>query len=64
VARLLADAEGLVGVGIGAEAGGQEEILVLVQSTDCDAARLAPPRCEGCRVRVEVSGKPRRQHTV
>lgn len=60
LARMLADAPGLVGVGIGADEGGGPEILVLVREEGCEAARRAPAEHGGCRVRVEVSGPPRR----
>ncbi len=61
VARRLEGAQGLVGVGIGSDAGGRKEILVLVTERGCEAERLAPREEGGCCVRVEVSGPPRRQ---
>lgn len=61
LARTLASADGLVGVGIGARPGGEFEILVLVREPGCEAALRAPRTHLGCPVRVEISGPPRRQ---
>lgn len=61
LARRLEGSGGLVGVGVGAGPGGGFELLVLVLDAGCQAARRAPASHQGCMVRVEVSGKPRKQ---
>jgi hypothetical protein len=61
LARRLEEADGLVGVGIAAGAKGDLELLVLVRAAGCEAEQQAPPSHQGCPVRVEVSGRPRKQ---
>jgi hypothetical protein len=61
LARRLEEADGLVGVGVAARAKGELELLVLVRAAGCEAERQAPASHQGCPVRVEVSGRPRKQ---
>ena len=61
LARRLEETDGLVGVGIAAGAGGELELLVLVRAAGCKAEQQAPASHQGCPVRVQVSGQPRKQ---
>jgi hypothetical protein len=61
LSRRLEEADGLVGVGIAARAKGELELLVLVRAAGCEAERRAPASYQGCPVRVEISGRPRKQ---
>jgi hypothetical protein len=61
LARRLREADGLVGVGIATRAKGEIELLVLVRAAGCEAERRAPASYQGCPVRVEISGQPRKQ---
>ena len=60
LAKRLQREEGYVGAGLSAGDDGRYEILVLVEHANCAASRKAPSEWQGVRVRVEVSGVPRR----